>query len=95
MNDLVNDLSLSKQQAELLGSRLQEWNLLAKGTTITSFRKRNANFSMFYKLEGSMCVCFDIVGLMAEFGIHHITTEWRLSIDSSKSSLKAVCKSYY
>lgn len=90
LNNLARDLGLSKQQAELLGSRLQEWNLLAKGTTITSFRKRNANFSVFFKVEGPMCVCFDIVGLMNELGLTHISTEWRLFIDSSKSSLKAV-----
>ncbi|KAL4713600.1 hypothetical protein ACJJTC_016683 [Scirpophaga incertulas] len=90
IEDLARDLGLSKQQSELLGSRLQEWNLLAQGTTITSFRKRNANFSVFFKIEGPMCVCFDIVGLMNELGLTHISTEWRLFIDSSKSSLKAV-----
>ncbi|KAL4720940.1 hypothetical protein ACJJTC_015404 [Scirpophaga incertulas] len=90
LNDLARDLGLSKQQSELLGSRLQEWNPLAQGTTITSFRKRNANFSVFFKIEGPMCVCFDIVGLMNELGLTHISTEWRLFIDSSKSSLKAV-----
>jgi hypothetical protein len=30
LNDLVHDLNLSKAQAELLGSRLKEWNLLQK-----------------------------------------------------------------
>ncbi|KAL4710975.1 hypothetical protein ACJJTC_017940 [Scirpophaga incertulas] len=34
LNDLVRDLNLSKQHAELLGSRLQQWNLLAKDTKI-------------------------------------------------------------
>ncbi|KAL4702128.1 hypothetical protein ACJJTC_000132 [Scirpophaga incertulas] len=84
LNDLARDLGLSKQQFELLGSRLQEWNLLAQGTTITSFRKRNANFSVFFKIEGPMCVYDN------ELGLTHISTEWRLFIDSSKSSLKAV-----
>lgn len=28
LNDLVAGLELTKQKAELLGSRLQEWNLL-------------------------------------------------------------------
>jgi hypothetical protein len=37
-NDPVHDLNLSKE--ELLGSRLQKWNLLAKGRT-SVFRKRN------------------------------------------------------
>ncbi|PSN38686.1 hypothetical protein C0J52_17279 [Blattella germanica] len=31
LNDQVRDLNLSKVQAELLGSRLQEWHLLLKG----------------------------------------------------------------
>ena len=37
LNDLVGDLELSKQRVELLGSRLQEWNLLAEGTKISHF----------------------------------------------------------
>ena len=28
LNDLVRDLDLTKSKAELLGSRLQQWNLL-------------------------------------------------------------------
>lgn len=36
-----------------------------------------------------MCVCYNIGELMAELGIHHITTEWHLFLDCSKSSLKA------
>ncbi|KAL4719083.1 hypothetical protein ACJJTC_002119 [Scirpophaga incertulas] len=60
LNDLARDLGLSKQQSELLGSRLQERNLLAQGTTITFFRKRNANFSVFFKIEGPICLlCFN------------------------------------
>jgi hypothetical protein len=32
LNDIVHDLNLSKKQAELLGSRLQGWNLLRQDT---------------------------------------------------------------
>lgn len=41
LNDLVRDLSLTKQQSELLASRLQEWNLLDENTRITEFRNRS------------------------------------------------------
>ena len=37
LNDLVRDLDLPKQGAELLGSRLQQWNLLASGVKISKF----------------------------------------------------------
>ncbi|XP_030765451.1 uncharacterized protein LOC115889553 [Sitophilus oryzae] len=90
LNDLVRDLGLSKQQSELLGSRLKEWNLLANETKITTFRKRNAPFSAFYSMEDSLCACTDIDGLMQELSIEHSPCEWRLFIDSSKYSLKAV-----
>ena len=47
LNDLVRDLNLSKNQAEMLSSRLKEWNLFEKGTKICSFRNGNMNFSIF------------------------------------------------
>jgi hypothetical protein len=90
LNDLVRDLNLSKNQAELLGSRLQGWNLLAKGTTISIFRDRNKNFSKFFSMNGNLCFCSDIDGLMMALGYNHNPQEWRLFIDSSKLSLKAV-----
>ena len=37
-----------------------------------------------------MCYCTDINGLMTELGCEYKSDEWRLFIDSSKSSLKAV-----
>lgn len=90
LNDLVRDLSLSKQQAELLGSRLQQWNLLTDDTTISHFRNRNVNLSTFFQMQGQACVCTDIDNLMLELGYPHNPQEWRLFIDSSKLSLKAV-----
>ena len=41
LNDLDRDLYLSKQQSELLASRLKQCNLVQKDVRITSFRKRN------------------------------------------------------
>lgn len=39
LNDLVRNLHLSKDHAELLGSSLQQWNLLVSETKVTIFRK--------------------------------------------------------
>lgn len=39
LNSLIRDLNLSVRQAELLGSRLQERNLLAPNTKISIQRK--------------------------------------------------------
>ena len=90
LNDLVRDLNLTKNQAEILGSRLQEWNLLSDETRISVFRTRQKNFSCYFELQDALCYCSNIDSLMNELGVQHCPEEWRLSIDSSKSSLKAV-----
>ena len=41
LNGLARDLYLSKQQSELLASRLNRWNLVQEDVRITSFRNRN------------------------------------------------------
>ena len=41
LNDLARDLYLSKQQSELLASRLKQWDLVQEDVRITRFRKRN------------------------------------------------------
>ncbi|UYV77381.1 hypothetical protein LAZ67_15000800 [Cordylochernes scorpioides] len=90
LNDLVRDLDLSKKQSELLGSRLKGWNLLHKGTKVCFFRKRQDEFQDFYSQENDLVYCNDVVSLMEALGHDHDTEEWRLFIDSSKISLKAV-----
>ena len=90
MDDLVRDLYLSKEKAEILGSRLQQWNLLEPGTTISLFRSRNQNPAGYYASAEKICYCKDIGGLMSELGCEHNPADWRLFIDSSKTSLKAV-----
>ena len=41
-------------------------------------------------MEGDLVYCSDIDGLNAYLSITHDPDEWRLFIDSSKTSLKAV-----
>ena len=90
LNDLVRDLQLSKDHAELLGSRLQGWNLLNKQTNITYFRKRDNTLREYFYTDEELCVCTNINGLMETLGMKHEPKEWRLFIDASKSSLKTV-----
>ena len=40
LNDSIRDLNLSKEQAELLTSRLKQWNVLQPGVSVTNHRKR-------------------------------------------------------
>jgi hypothetical protein len=93
LQDLARDLALTKGQSELLGSRLAEYKLLAPGTSTSKFRNRHKDLVTFYTQSDSgdnICYCRDINGLMEKLGVKHIVKEWRLFIDSSKSSLKAV-----
>ncbi|XP_076059422.1 uncharacterized protein LOC143036052 [Oratosquilla oratoria] len=81
LSDLVRDLALTKGQAELLGSRLKEFNLLAPGTTTSHFRHRQKELEKFFAMSDTICYCSDVEGLMSSLGMEH---------DSSKTSLKAV-----
>ena len=90
LNDLVRDLTLTKDKAEILGSRLKQWNLLEKDTKISKFRLRHEKLSSFFDVKDNLCYCKDVSGLMIELGYEHDSDEWRLFIDSSKTSLKAV-----
>ncbi|KAJ8668086.1 hypothetical protein QAD02_009749 [Eretmocerus hayati] len=69
LNDLVRDLGLTKADAELLGSRLQERNMLALGTCFSQYRYRDKDFTEFFKEEDSLVYCDNVPGLMAAFGL--------------------------
>lgn len=91
LDDLVRDLGLPKNLAELLASRLAERNMLAPEIKITKYRNREERFRKYFSKHESLVYCNDIEGLINEFipGIYK-STNWRLFIDSSKTSLKAV-----
>lgn len=92
LNDLTRDLCLSKESAQLLGSRLRENHLLAPGTTFYWYRNREEEFRQYFTLdeEASLIYCNNINSLVVAMGLAYNPTEWRLFIDSSSRSLKAV-----
>ena len=48
LNDLVQNLTLTKNKAEVLGSHLKQWNLLEKEIKIFQFRLRHKKLSFFF-----------------------------------------------
>ncbi|UYV77585.1 hypothetical protein LAZ67_15001631 [Cordylochernes scorpioides] len=74
LNDLVRDLDLSKTQS----------------TKVFFFRNRQDECQDFFSQENDLVYCNDVVSLMEALGHDHDTEEWRLFIDSSKISMKAV-----
>ena len=90
LNDLVRDLALPKYKAEILWSHLKRWNLLEQNTKISEFRHRNEKIRSFFDSYNSLCFCNDVDGLMMELEYEHKCDKWRLFIDSSKASLKAM-----
>ena len=89
INDLIREMALTKSNAELLISRLKQWDLLDEGIRITSQRKRHRGFSTFFSFREGLCYCHDIRGLFEAIGIPCNTSDWRLFIDSLSKSLKA------
>lgn len=92
LNDLTRDLCLSKESAQLLGSRLSENHLLSPETTFFWYRSRDEEFREYFSSdeETSLVYCDNINGLIAAMGLAYDPKEWRLFIDSSSRSLKAV-----
>jgi len=93
LNDLIRDLGLPKDGAEYLAAALRKKNLLSKGTTAYVYRDREKEFRKFFTKdeENSLVFCSDVKGLVDELKSNtYKDEEWRLFIDSSKRSLKAV-----
>ena len=91
LSDLVRDLNLSKEQAEVLASRLKEKNNLSDGTKVTFYRTRESGLLQFFSKEDSLVFCNDVSGLLQTMGIaQYSSDDWRLFIDRSKASLKVV-----
>jgi hypothetical protein len=92
LNDLIRELRLTKEKSELLGSRLREKNMLASGVKFYWYRNREKEFRKYYAQEDQLIFCTDIRNLLHQlWEKEYDPSTWRLFIDSSKRSLKAVC----
>jgi hypothetical protein len=69
---------------------LKEKNMLAAGTSMYWYRNREQEFTRYFSQDGNLVCCCNIPGLMQKFGVEYKMNEWRLFIDSSKRSLKAI-----
>ncbi|GBL94787.1 hypothetical protein AVEN_244766-1 [Araneus ventricosus] len=54
------------------------------------YRNREQEFTSYFSQDSNLDYCSDIFGLTLKFGVKYKDDEWRLFIDSSKRSLKAV-----
>jgi len=80
LNDLITDLKLPKNKAELLAPRLQQWNLLHHSAKVTTFSTRNQEFEQFFKTAGYFPYCKNTDGLMDAMHMRHSPEQWRLFI---------------
>ena len=91
LNDVVRNMGLPKDGAEYLASQLKADGLVQKNVSSTYYRNRDKEFLHFFKKEESLIFCTDIKGLINSYDPNiYKSQEWRLFIDSSVRSLKAV-----
>ena len=88
LDDLIRNLGLTKFGAELLTSRLNEWNLLSDDSKSTAYRKRQLEFSVNFDIIEYLCYCKDVEGLFHAVEIDHDPTQWRLSLTVLPKVLK-------
>jgi len=90
LNDLNRDLSLSKDKAELLASRLKERYLSESYDRVCHYRIRNNVLKIFFRVEGPMVFYHDFNGLFRGLKQEQNSSDCQLFIDSLQWSLKAV-----
>ncbi|KYM93378.1 hypothetical protein ALC62_16020 [Cyphomyrmex costatus] len=91
LNNLVRNLGLAKDKAEFLASFMKQRNFLEPQTKVSVYRNRESEFRKYFVKDEDLVYCIDINGLMNELKENcYKATDWRLFIDSSKRSIKAV-----
>ena len=68
MNDLLRDLDLPKNSAELLVSRLKDINLFAPGIVASFYHNRERDLMQFFRMEDEFVFCDDINGHLNAMG---------------------------
>lgn len=88
---MIRRLKLSQRQSILLTKDLKQANILAPDVKIYGAINRHRKFTTFFKSieNNSLAYCTDIRGLILTMQNEYNSGDWRLFIDSSKSSLKA------
>lgn len=88
MDKIVGELNLSQREAEKLVQFLNEGHNVEPNVKVTGYRRRHLIFKCYFTLneENTFVYCHDINGLMEAMGINYVADDWRMFIDSSKSS---------
>ena len=81
LKNLDRDKNLSKKQAELLGYRLQVWNLLVQDTEIYFFHNRQNEFKEFLSQQNNLLFWKDVCSVIEALRHQHDPTEWHYSIN--------------
>lgn len=91
-NMIERQLKLSERQAIILSKHFKSLKILALGVKVLGFRKRQQELLDFFNVneENTFAYCSNIAGLMGFMNIEYKSEDWRLFIDLSKRSLKAV-----
>ena len=64
LNDLIRDLNLPKQSAEVLASTLQKQHLLKAGTSVSFYRNREENLRKSFQSDCQLVYCTDVEELL-------------------------------
>jgi len=92
MDYIVAKMGLSQRNSRFLTSFLKRKKLTESTVNATAYRSRQREFQNFYTVNAAntFTYCIDIEGLVNQLGMAYVTDDWRLFIDGSVSSLKAV-----
>lgn len=93
LSDFIRNMGLPKDASEFMAAELKSRGMVEQGKKSTFYRDREKTFCKFFNQheKDSLIYCDDICGLMNEMKQDcYVPDEWRLFVDSSKRSLKAV-----